>query len=228
MNPGIYIGLPTYDGKLHWKTMSGLIQVARFCGEKRLSVCVDVIPGDAFIGKARNTIVARFLKTDFDDLIFIDADVGFDLAGISALMSAPADIVMGLYRVKDDRLRFPGLIWEPLTRHPESRRLIKMQNGPAGFMRVKRRVFEKMAEKWPDEHYPAGDLGEMHDFFPSGREGNHFYGEDIQFCRRAIECGFDLWAVQDINLDHTGPKTFEANWKLDVLVPSEEPQKVAA
>lgn len=226
-HPGIFIGMPTYDGKNHWTTTGGLVQVARFCGEKRLSLCLDVIPGDAFIGKARNTIVKRFLNTDFEDLIFIDADVGFDLAGFSALMQAPGDIVMGLYRVKDDQLRFPALIWEPIERHPQSRRLVKMQNGPAGFMRVRRRVLEKMAERWPDEYYPAGDLGNMNDFFPSGREKNHFYGEDIQFCRRAIECGFDIWAVQDINLEHTGPKTWKANWKLDIMVPTEELEKAA-
>ena len=228
---GVYIGIPSYDGKLHWTTMSGLVQTARFCGEKRLSICVDVIPGDAFIGKARDTIAARFLKTDFEDLIFVDADVGFNLAGFSALMTAPADadIVMGLYRVKADQLRFPGLIFDPVEAHPESKRLIKMQNGPAGFMRVKRRVFEKMIERWPDEHYSSGDL-KLHNFFPCGlvdNAGTKIYkGEDILFCERAQECGFHIWAVQDIDLDHTGPKTFEANWS--VLRPVEQAQEQAA
>lgn len=225
MNPGIYVGLPTYDGKLHWSTMAGLVQTARFCGEKHLSICVDVIPGDAFIGKARDTVAARFLATDFEDLIFIDADVGFNLAGISALMAAPSDaaIVFGLYRVKHDQLRFPGLIFDPIERHPETNRLVKMQNGPGGFMKIKRRVFEKMMERWPTEYYHSGEL-KLFNFFPAGMtENNQFKGEDIQFCERAIACGFDLWAVQDIDLDHTGAKTFEANWKLDVLeaVPQE-------
>jgi glycosyltransferase involved in cell wall biosynthesis len=226
MSLGVYIGIPTYDGKLHWTTMSGLVNVARFCGEKHLSICVDVIPGDAFVGKARDTIAARFLKTDFDDLIFIDADIGFNLAGFSALMTAPADadIVMGMYRVKDDKLRFPGLMHDPLVRHPDTMRLIKMQNGPAGFMRVKRRVFEAMAEKWPEEKYHYGELT-IHNFFPCGLfrqsvgDKPIFKGEDISFCERAIECGFDIWGVQDIQLDHTGPKTFEANWKIDYLEP---------
>lgn len=225
MNLGVYMGMPTYDGKLHWSTMAGIVQVARFCGEKKLSICVDVIPGDAFIGKARDTIAARFLKTDFSDLIFIDADVGFNLAGFSALMTAPesADIVMGLYRVKDDALRFPGLMFDPIERHPDTRRLVKMQNGPGGFMRVKRRVFEKMIERWPDEYYVSGEL-KLFNFFPCGRTGQMFKGEDIMFCERAISCGFDIWAVQDIGLDHTGPKTFEANWKIDILksVPEEK------
>lgn len=226
MKPGLFIGIPTYDGKLHWKTMQGLAQVSRFCGEKRLSFAIDVVPGDAFIGKARNTIAKRFLDTEFDDLIFVDADVGFDLAAFSALMTAPADasIVFGLYRVKDDKVRFPGMIHDPIIRHPESTRLIKMQNGPTGFMRIRRRVFEAMIERWPDEWFPAGEAGRLYDFFPCGRFGQAFRGEDISFCERAQECGFDLWAVQNINLDHTGAKTFEANWKLDVLeaVPQEE------
>ncbi len=225
MTVGVYIGMPSYDGKLHWTTMAGIVQVARFCGEKHLSICVDVIPGDAFIGKARDTIAARFLKTEFDDLIFIDADVGFNLQGFSALMTAPedADIVMGLYRVKSDALRFPGLMFDPVEHHPGTRRLIKMQNGPGGFMRVKRRVFEKMIERWPDEYYEAGEL-KLHNFFPCGlqqiKPHNIFKGEDIMFCERAQACGFHIWAVQDIELDHTGPKTFGANW--NVLRPVEE------
>ena len=228
MTPGIFIGVPTYDGKVHWTTTGGIVQVARFCGEKRLSICVDVVPGDAFIDKARNTLAQRFLNnTTFDDLVFIDADVGFDLSAFSVIMKAPGDIVMGLYRVKDDQLRFPGLIHEPIERHPEDSKLIKMQNGPTGFMRIKRRVFEKMKEKWPDDWYYAGEAGKLHEFFLCGRMGHHFKGEDIRFCERAIECGFDIWAVQGIELDHTGPKTFKANWKLDVLVPVEKEEKAA-
>lgn len=219
MTPGVYLGIPTYDGKLHWTTAAGLAQVARFCGEKHLSICIDVVPGDAFIGKARDTIAARFLKTDFDDLIFVDADVGFNIAGFSALMTAPEDaaIVMGLYRVKADAVRYPGLMFNPVEHHPETHRLIRMQNGPAGFMRVRRRVFEAMAAKWPEEKYAAGDLT-LHNFFPCGLvktgEVPIFKGEDILFCERAQECGFDVWAVQNIDLDHTGPKTFEANWQV--------------
>jgi ABC-type lipoprotein export system ATPase subunit len=52
----IYIGIPTYDGKIHHSTVAGLVQTARFCGEKHVSVGMEVIPHDAFIGRARNLI----------------------------------------------------------------------------------------------------------------------------------------------------------------------------
>lgn len=223
MNPGIYIGIPTYDGKLDWRTAAGLIEVARFCGEKHLSICVDVVPGDAFIGKARDTLVHRFLKhTDWEDFIFVDADVGFNLEGIKALMRCQEDIVGGLYRVKSDKVQFPGLMWEPVRANERDQNLVKMQYLPTGFMRIKRRVFEKMQEKWPDNYYYCGAAkgDKMHEFFPHGRTEHHFHGEDIKFCMNAIECGFDIWAVQDIDMAHTGPKTYEAKWR--VLRPVEE------
>lgn len=217
MSLGVYIGIPTYDGKIHWSTAAGLAQVARFTGAKGIGFAIDVIPGDAFISKARNTIVQRFLtQSDFDDLIFIDADVGFTIKGFQQLMTADADIAMGLYRVKDDRIKYPALLHDPIQPHPKDPRLVKLQYGPAGFMRVRRKVFEAMIAKWPDEFYYAGEAkdSKMHDIFPAGRKDHHFTGEDISFCERAIACGFDIWAVQDVELDHTGLKTYDAKWRV--------------
>ena len=217
MNQGVYFGIATYDGKLHYTTAKGLIEVAMFCGQKHLSFAIDVVPGDAFIGKARDTLVHRFLhNTDWDDFIFIDADVGFSLPGITALMRCPEDIVAGLYRVKTDRVQYPGLMWNPVIVNDRDPALVKMQYMPTGFMRIKRKVFERMREKYPEDYYYAGALDgkPQHEFFPCGRTDHQFHGEDIAFSMRAIECGFDIWAIQDIELDHTGAKTFSAKWRV--------------
>lgn len=217
MNPGIYIGIPTYDGKLQYQTVAGLVETARFCGEKHLSICVDIVAGDAFIGKARDTLVNRFLKnTDWEDFVFVDADVGFSLEGLKALMRCPEDIVGGLYRCKSEKVQFPGLMWNPCVVNPRDPALVKMQYLPTGFMRIKRRVFEKLRELTPDACYFFGgaDGGEQHEFFPHGRTGHQFHGEDISFSMAAIAAGFDIWGVQDIELSHTGPKQYDAAWRV--------------
>lgn len=214
----IFLGIPTYDGKLHWTTTAGLVQTARMCGEKKIGIALDVIPGDAFISKARNVIVHRFLKTEATDLLFIDADVGFDVAGVIDLCKAEPAIVMGLYRMKtDDKLRFPALMEDPIVRHPSNPDLIKLQYGPAGFMRLRREVFTAMRENWPDQYYVNSGEEPVYDYFPAGRVGNHFVGEDISFCNRAQACGFPIWAHQGIALKHSGEKTFESNWRIDSL-----------
>lgn len=212
----VFLGTPAYDGKLHWTTCQGLLGTAYACAKAQVGIAMDVIPHDAFIGKARNMVVHRFLKSGMNDLMFIDADIGFAPQGVIDLCKAAPDIVMGLYMMKSPQPRYPALLFDPLVRHPSDMRLIKVQYGPTGFMRIRRRVFEKMMEKWPEEYYFEGESEKVYDFFPHGRYGHHFSGEDIKFCERAINCGFDLWAMQGIPLRHFGEKSWDSNWQMDI------------
>ena len=215
----VYIGIPTYDGKLHWTTAKGLMETARWCGEQSIGIAMDVIPGDAFIGKARNLIAHRFMKSGFRDLVFIDADIGFDLQGIGLICKAEPALVMGLYQMKKEGpIRYPALLFDPIERHPSDPNLIKLQYGPAGFMRVRREVFEAMQKQWPDQYYMNVGEEKVYDYFPCGREGNNFTGEDLNFCVRAQICGFPIWGMQNIKLKHTGERCWESEWAIDKMV----------
>ena len=213
----VFIGIPTYDEKLHWKTTSGLINFARYCGEKKVGLAVDVIPGDAFISKARSLIAHRFLKSNFRDLVFIDADIGFNAFDVARLCKAEAPIVCGLYRMKKNEVRYPALLFDPIVRNQQDPSLIKLQYGPTGFMRIRREVFEAMMKKWPNEYYVNVGEQKVYDFFPAGRDGINFTGEDINFCKRAQACGFDIWAMQNVEMEHVGEKSWDSNWSIDSL-----------
>lgn len=213
-----YIGIPTYNGEIHYKTVAGLVNVAHICGAHQVKFSIDVIPHDAFIGKARNMIAHRFLDSGFDQLIYVDADIGFDAHDLIRLCQTPGDVVMGLYLMKSNQKRFPAMIQlkddgAPIQ-HPDDPELVKLQYGPAGFMRVNRCVFEKMAEHYPDEWYADSDHPKIYDFFPHGRFGHDFTGEDIKFCERVIACGFDIWALQGIELAHMGEQRWISNWRV--------------
>ena len=211
----IYIGIPSRTGAFHWTTVMGLLNVERHCGSVGMGTGIDVVAHDAFIGRARNVIAKRFLESPATDLVFIDDDVGFKLDDFKLIMRPDVDICMGLYRMKDDQVKFPALMYDPIERHPDHPELIKLQYGPTGFMRIKRNVFERMQEEWPTEWYEDKN-GKVQDFFPHGRIGNFFVGEDIKFCERAIRCGFNIWATQGTRLKHTGSKTYESYWQLDI------------
>ena len=223
----LYIGIPSYDGRLHWDTAGGLARLAAVCAKNNIGFTIDVIPHDAFVGRARNLIAKRFMESGFHELIYIDADIGFDPYGVAKLCQSPGEIVMGLYRMKEDgpeetqKLKFPALLSDPMERHPEDPFLVGLEYGPAGFMRVRREVFEKMKEKWPDDWYEDAN-GRLYDFFPAGRSGNAFWGEDIAFCLRAKECGFKLWAAQGICLKHYGEKSWPSEWRIDIIQEEKE------
>lgn len=223
----LFIGIPTYNGLIHHTTLGGVVNAAYSCGGNKIGFTVQIVPHDAFVGRARNTLARLFLASGFHDCLFVDADLGFDLDGLIAVCKAKPEIVMGLYRMKEEgpdeakKVKYSALLENPLVRHPSDPRLLKIKYGPAGFMRVRRSVFEAMMKKWPDEWY-ADEHGTLYDFFPAGRTGNAFWGEDISFCMRAQECGFELWAHQGIELTHHGEKCWPSNWQIDVLVEEKE------
>lgn len=227
----LMIGIATYDGKIHSETVKGLLQTAHFCATQKIGITVEVRSHDAFIGKARSIIAEKFLASGFHDLLFVDADVGFTVHEVIKVCKAPADFVLGLYRMKIDGpdetkiVKYPGLMADPVQRHEVDPFLIRLMYGPAGFMRIRRPVLEAMMKKWPTEHY-MDDAGKIHDFFPAGRVGNNFTGEDISFCNRALECGFDIWGVQGLKLDHYGEKKWPSEWIVDEAL--KEPMREAA
>src|SRR6185295_8193553 len=104
----------------------------------------------------------------------------------------------------------------------------RMLWGPTGFMRIRKEVFERMKEAFPDDWYEDGETGErIYDFFPGGGHtaGHKFASEDVAFCEKADKIGIKLWAMQGMPLQHTGAKSFESNWVRTgpVLVECDEP-----
>ncbi len=165
----ILVGIPSYDGKIEWKTTASLIGLGHLCAKAGVGYAMDVIPGCAFIGLARNLLASRFMKGEFRDLLFVDSDISFHPLDAARLCKAEPEIVFGLYRKKEDRLVFPARYYEPLELHESDPDLIRMFWGPTGFMRLRRSVFEKMMEAWPDEWYEDLETGErIYDFFPHG------------------------------------------------------------
>jgi len=223
----VFIGIPTYNGYIHFEAVKGLMNAALLAGKHSMSLAAEIIPHDAFVGKARDLIAHRFLKSGFQELVFIDADIGFNVAGLVALAKADVDVAMGLYRMKEKgpHSRFPALMCNPLEVNEKDENLVRLEYGPAGFMKVRRHVFEQMIEKWPDDWFSDSKNGKIYDFFPCGRFGNEFIGEDISFCNRLKQLGIPIWGVQGIQLDHFGENAWGAEWR--VLQPKDNVSQAA-
>ncbi len=158
----IYIGIASYDGKLHHSTVGGLFNTAYAMGKYKTPVCLDVIPHDCFIDHARELMASRFLSIpDATDMVMVDADVGFSFSDFEALMKVDADVVSGVYPYKEDEEHYPVAIQQPVEKRG---RLVTMVYGPAGFMRIRRKVFEKLKDTVPA--YTDNEHGQLHEFFP--------------------------------------------------------------
>src|SRR3989339_1283692 len=142
-------------------------------------------------------------KVDYDYLMWIDSDTVFTPAQFQRLLNHQKDIVAGIYSMADGKQFatvpewdeeyfkvngcFKFLAKEDLTK---ASGLMKVSYTGMGFMLVRKGVFEAMEYPWfkPLEK----QIGDMVDFTM----------EDVCFCLRAKEAGFDVWVDPAVIVGH--------------------------
>lgn len=201
------------DGKLCVQTVDSLLKATHILRDEGHEVVPYFLPGNIYLDNARNVCVHRFLESGCTDLIFIDSDVGFEPDAVSKLLVYGKDIIGGIYPLKQDGLEFPmKLHFDPVTNNckEEETGLVYADMIPTGFMRIQRRVFDRMIE-----HYKmTKNHQDMYQFFAVGIlfEGdNTSYGEDVYFCKRWREMGGELYIEPRLTFTHTGTKTWAGN-----------------
>jgi len=179
-----------------------LASVEALIAERPVSFMFRAIPGIAPIGLARNRAVTEFLKTDCTDLLFWDSDIGASPADVKRICAHDADIVLGLYPLKQEgppKLVVTLLDGESVN---EFSGLQKVRGGGAGFMRIHRSVFERL-EEFAESYF--NELGEPEsNFFRHGVADGRYWGEDLSLCNLAREHGIDVHSDWGIRLAHQG------------------------
>jgi GT2 family glycosyltransferase len=165
-------------------SVHSLISLAKPAG---VQICFNYGSG---VSKARNNMVEA-MRGDW--LAFIDSDMTFPpnalLKLLEHLQHPAVDIVTGICYRKVPGYepcifkRVPGyaLNYEVIADWPEDK-LFEIDACGSAFVVIKRHVFEAL--KAP--HYSYHD----------------FISEDLNFCRRAKEMGFRIWADPSINIGH--------------------------
>lgn len=216
----VIFSIPVYTGAIESECVLSLLATIKLLNKSGIEYEVNIISGCPVLPVARNTLVAMFMKTDGTDLFFIDSDVGFNPGAVIKILERQEKVVAGVYPLKRFLPGFPVQVKTedgiPIGRDG----LIEADLLPAGFMRVKRIVFERMQEAYPDLKYTSNvvdivnsDITEAYDFFNMGIGGNQRWTtEDYAFCQRWRDIGGQLWVYPDIDFIHTGKFNYRGNY----------------
>lgn len=124
-------------------------------------------------------------------ILFLDSDILPRKAAFEKLLKMDKDIVMGVYNIaqngylkwsvsREEPYELLGL--EELPRNP-----FKIKSGGFGVTLIKYEVFETLEwPYWKNVYVP----------------GNIQTGEDIYFCRKVIEAGYDIWCEPVVKCSH--------------------------
>jgi hypothetical protein len=190
----VFFGTPCFDMAVSIDHDHSMVEAAILLTRLGVRLQRNVNAGaGACLGRIRNTIVDAFLASDADDLIFVDADVGFDARVLPRILSHRQEVVGGLVpkRSAESNSEYhqgalTGVIEDGLFQALEI---------PTAFLRIKRSAFAKLAK-------PYFRLEASEDA----------YGEDIWFCRRWCETGNFLWVDADIGFTHRGSRAWRGNF----------------
>ena len=239
-HPHLVVATPCFGGNVTSLYAISLLGLQQACAQLGIEISFRLIGGDSLITRARNLAVQQFLATPTaTHLLFIDADIGFAAEQALALLAADKDVCGAIYPLK-------RLDWERIRTHaqagvadlqsstlnyvvdlldpsemPPTEEFFRVRSVGTGFMMIKRAVFTRMAEHYPETRFRNTHLGlnidsahsEANAFFDCviDPDSGAYLSEDYTFCKRWRDIGGEIWARADSRLTHIGTNSFEGN-----------------
>jgi hypothetical protein len=236
----IYLATPCYGCQLTNVYLTSLLGLQSHLFSKGIHLSLDLIGNESLITRARNLLVARFLKSKGTHLLFIDADIGFRSETVSRMLDFDKEIVTAVYPKKNVNWETVASKVQSQSKEPIhamgldfninlSQGTSKVQNGfvevhdsATGMMLIRRDVLEKMYDAYKEELFAVNDL-QNRDVIPNyvslfdcmiDPETKRSLSEDYAFCRRwqALDPENNkIWADLSSPLLHMGSTTFSGS-----------------
>lgn len=201
----VLVGLPCVSGLVPSVMVTSLLQL-----HKPLP-CAFAVVDRQRVDKARNYMAVEALRQGFDYLFMVDDDNPIPPETLELMIADDKDIVIApilsrnpveknyhplcafyseVVDVKGKSLR----MYHPIKEFKDEGPLHKIDAGGTGCILIKRRVLEKMFEKYQDHMFEFGDV--------TVNGQRRTMSEDAEFCERAVDLGFEIWLDDRIRPKH--------------------------
>jgi hypothetical protein len=191
----IFIATPCYGGMLTEAYFRSMVRTLTFFNQHQIPIAFGTIANESLVTRARNVLVAYFLQSNYTRLLFIDADIEFQVEDVLKLIAHNKEVCVGAYpkkgvnwqRIRDMVLnkKEEGMTDRDIAAagsdyainfkfvNREMKQIaiengvIKLHDGATGFMMIKREAIDKMIAAYPDLKY-NNDLNtppDLQDFF---------------------------------------------------------------
>lgn len=202
----VVIAIPAYSGTVHLGTMRSVVRDMTALMARGDLVTIEDECGNTDISDARAAIVARFLKGDGTDLVFVDHDVMWGEGALVRLVDYPVDFVAGIYPRRAEPIEYS-------VRYLDNKELfavnglIEVAGVAAGFMRCSRSMLERMVWSYAGLSYVRQEQS-ICGLFDPYRLDDRKLSEDYSFCQRWRDIGGKVWIDPEIKMGHVGSKVF--------------------
>jgi hypothetical protein len=227
--PSLFLSTPCYGGVCLQAYAESVLKLQRMCAQNGVQLMLDTTENESLVHRARNISVARFMmRSQADYFMFIDADVKFEPEAVMRLLTSGHEVSCAVYPKK-------VVMWdqaEQAVKANDTRDLNKLAaslvmnfkyanaqivngfvevlDGPTGFLMIRRDVFTRMFEKYPElnckNDHQNRDFDDYCAVFDCmiDPENRRYLSEDYAFCRRWQQMGGKIFADVTTTLGHVG------------------------
>ncbi len=219
----IYIATPVAR-RPTWQYQTAALRTHAHLQKLGIRSIMEQMIGNPDLPRARNELVAAFLASDYDDMLMIDDDIGWDPGDVVRLLASPHPVIAGVGAkrragVKDHDHDKWCCRW--LGKDVEQDRMgnLRVLAVGTGFMRIQRQVFDKLRAAHPEwklngsPNMPQNLKDKYYRFFRFPEDDPDEPGEDYRFCQDWIALGGEIWIDPSIKLVHVG----EAEYSGDIM-----------
>jgi hypothetical protein len=225
----LFLSTPCYGGICLQEYAESVLRLQQACAKHGVQLMLDTTENESLVHRARSLAVARFMyKTQAEYFMFVDADVRFEPESVLRLLACEHDVSCAVYPKK-------VVMWDQVdyaVKSGDDRNLDRLSaalvmnfkyaqtqivngfaevlDGPTGFLMIKRHVFEKMFERYPElkckNDHQNRDLDDYYAVFDCmiDPDNRRYLSEDYAFCRRWQMMGGKIFADVTTTLGHVG------------------------
>ena len=237
----LYVATPCYGCTVTLAYMMSVLNLQAACMKTGVHIEMDFLGNESLVQRARNIMVARFLKSRCTHMLFIDADIEFHPDTVMRLLAFDKDVVTAVYPKKmidwsqlearlqqKDNSEPVGQMGLDFNLNLDTSKPVKVENGfvnvldaATGFMLIKRSILETMADHYRRELHCVNDIMGTMQATPDyvalfdcmiDPDTRRYLSEDYAFCRRLQQMGGEIWADVASPLAHVGVSLHAADF----------------
>ena len=176
-----FVATPCYGGQLMEPYFRSTVKLMTFFNQHQIPLAFGTIANESLVTRARNVLLAYFLNSDYTHLLYIDADIEFQVEDVLKLYAADKDVAVGAYpkkgvawqRIKENILNNPSkeltdkeiaaqgsdyaVNFKFVNKEAKSiaveNGLVKLHDAGTGFMMIKREAILKLIKAYPEIKY---------------------------------------------------------------------------
>jgi len=240
----IMIATPMYGGMNHGLYMKSCLDLQGMCMQYGIQTKFSFLFNESLITRARNYLVDEFLyRSDCTHLLFIDSDIAFDPKDVLALLALDKDVIGGPYpkkaikwnNIKKGVTKNPQVeagvleklagdfVFNPVqgTKQFSVSEPLEVLEIGTGFMMIKREVFAKFEEAYPNLKYKPDHVGQkhfdgsryIHAYFDTviDKDSERYLSEDYMFCQWWRNIGGKIYLCPWMKTTHIGTYHFQGD-----------------